>query len=77
MYSEWETWACSSALCAGWSWHVQRAEGADELWHLAEHASDAGFLIAGAQPCCPRCGGDLSAVITLPERVGSRLSARR
>lgn len=61
----WDTFACAGPFCNGAVWIVERVEEAAELWRITSGPTDPGFLVAAAEPICPRCGETLQAVLEL------------
>jgi hypothetical protein len=69
----WEQRFCPNQSCPVDSWMVERAADSYELWRLIEHFGCAAFMVAAADPACPRCGTTLCMTAELAHRVGGNV----
>jgi hypothetical protein len=60
-----EQYFCPNAGCASDGWMVQLSPVIPELWRLVDCNDGAAFVVAAAEPVCPRCAATLQARLDL------------
>jgi hypothetical protein len=61
----WETGLCTTAYCQHSFLSVQQCPNTTNLWRVALHSGEEGWLVAAIAPICPGCGGNLLNLNTL------------
>jgi hypothetical protein len=62
---------CPNRACNSGAWLVERVEGYPDLWAVTHAANEGCWMVAAADPVCPRCGVTLVTLLELEGGLGA------